>query len=108
MPAKATVPIRNLKVTVPLPAGAIPPDLVPPIPEPAGEPVLELIGEGGLVVLAKLNGKSVRKALKTLSEVGVENAVVILQGSLRSPDAPGRPFLLESAGLTVSVKKEAP
>ena len=43
----ATIRVPGLKVAVPLPADAIPQDLVP-MEGPAGEPVLELVLEGGL------------------------------------------------------------
>ena len=41
----ATIRVPGLKVAVPLPADALPRDLVP-IEGPAGEPVLELVLEG--------------------------------------------------------------
>jgi hypothetical protein len=47
--------VPGLKVTVPLAAAALPPDLVP-ADGPAGDPVLDLVLEGGsLTVRAKLN-----------------------------------------------------
>lgn len=45
MAQKATLRVPGLKVAVPLPADALPRDLVP-MEGPAGEPVLELILEG--------------------------------------------------------------
>jgi hypothetical protein len=41
----ATIKVPGLKVAVPLPADALPRDLVPP-EGPAGEPVIELVLEG--------------------------------------------------------------
>ena len=66
----ATIRVPGLKVAVSLPADAIPQDLVP-MEGPAGEPVIELVLEGGsLTALAKLNGKNYRKLLKTIAEQG--------------------------------------
>ena len=56
-----TIRVRGLKVTTLLPPASLPQDLVPPEPQPAGNPVLELELEGSpIVVQATLNGKSVR------------------------------------------------
>ena len=78
----ATIRVPGFKVAVPLPADAIPRDLVP-MEGPAGEPVIELVLEGGsLTALAKLNGKNYRKMLKTIAEQGADNVAVVLQGVL--------------------------
>jgi hypothetical protein len=45
MNQKATIKVPGLKVAVPLPADALPRDLVP-LEGPAGEPVIELVLEG--------------------------------------------------------------
>ena len=45
MAQKATIRVPGLKVAVPLPADALPRDLVP-MEGPAGEPVIELVLEG--------------------------------------------------------------
>ena len=69
---EATIQVPSLKVTVPLAAAALPRDLVP-MDGPAGEPVLDLVLEGGaLTVRAKLNGKNYRKLLKQVAEHGAE------------------------------------
>jgi hypothetical protein len=108
MMKQATIRVPGLKVAVPLAADALPRDLVPR-DGPAGEPVLELVLEGGsLTALAKLNGKNYRKLLKTLAEQGADNVVVVLQGVLRPPAAPGGPFLLEGAGFQVNLKTPRP
>ena len=61
MTTTATIRVPGLKVTVPLAADALPRDLVPP-EGPAGDPVLDLVLEGGaLTVRAKLNGKNYRR-----------------------------------------------
>jgi hypothetical protein len=108
MMKKATIRVPGLKVAVPLPADAIPQDLVP-MEGPAGEPVLELVLEGApLTVLAKLNGKNYRKMLKTITEQGAGNVAVVLQGVLRPPAAQGGAFLLEGAGFQVNIKTAPP
>jgi hypothetical protein len=104
----ATIRVPGLKVAVPLPADAIPQDLVP-MEGPAGEPVIELVLEGStLTVLAKLNGKNYRKVLKTIAEQGASNVAVVLQGVLRPPAAQGGAFLLEGAGFQVNIKTPPP
>src|SRR4051794_41782586 len=66
----ATLRVGGLKVTVPLAADALPRDLVP-ADGPAGDPVLDLVLEGGaLTVRAKLNGKNYRKLLKQVADHG--------------------------------------
>ena len=110
MKQKATLRVPGLKVAVPLPADALPQDLVP-MEGPAGEPVLELVLEGGsLTALAKLNGKNYRKLLKTIAEQGAGNVAVVLQGVLRPPADQGGPYLLEGAGFQVNIKtpRQAP
>jgi hypothetical protein len=111
MPATqhAKINVPSFKLTVPLRGDALPRDLVPPEPEPAGSPVLDVALEGGaLVARARLNGKSVRKALKVVAEHGTENVVLVLQGALKPPAAPGEPYHLEGAGLTATVKAPRP
>jgi hypothetical protein len=104
----ATIRVPSLKVTVPLAAEALPGDLVP-MEGPAGEPVLDLVLEGGsLTVRAKLNGKNYRKLLKQVAEHGADNMAVALQGVLRPPESPGGPFVLEGAGFQAVVKTPRP
>ncbi len=81
---KVTIPVRSLKVAVPLAADAIPQDLVPPDGQPAGEPVIEVkLEDGSVTAIAKLNGKSLRRALKTVAEHGPANVALILKGPLK-------------------------
>jgi hypothetical protein len=106
-----TIPVKTLKINTLLSPEALPANLVPPEPAPAGDPVIDLELEGSpLVVRARLNGKSYRRALKTIAEQGAGNVMVVLQGSLRPPPSPGEPYSLEQAGLAVTVKapKETP
>jgi hypothetical protein len=85
----------------------LPRDLVP-MEGPAGEPMIELILEGGLTAQAKINGKNYRKMLKQIAEQGAGNVAVVLQGVLRPPAAAGRPFVQEGAGFQVNVKTPRP
>ena len=104
----ATIHIPGLKVAVPLAPDALPRDLVP-ADGPAGEPTLDLVLEGGsLAARARLNGKNYRKLLKQVAEHGAGNVVVVLQGVLRPPAAPGGPFVLEGAGFQVTIKTPRP
>jgi hypothetical protein len=108
MPSKATLHVPKIKVAVPLAAESLPHDLVPP-DGPAGEPILDLVLSGTPIgVQARLNGKSVRRVLKQIAEQGTGNVVVVLQGILRPPAQPGGPFLLEEAGLQLTVKTPKP
>jgi hypothetical protein len=103
-----TIHVPSLKVTVPLTATALPRDLVP-MEGPAGEPILDLVLEGGsLTVRAKLNGKNFRKLIKQVDEHGADNVAVALQGVLRPPASPGGPFVLEGAGFQAVVKTPRP
>jgi hypothetical protein len=105
---KATIQVPSLKVTVPLAAAELPRDLVP-MEGPAGEPILDLVLEGGsLTVRAKLNGKNFRKLIKQVDEHGADNVAVALQGVLRPPAASGGPFVLEGAGFQAVVKTPRP
>jgi hypothetical protein len=105
---KATIPVRGLKVAVPLTADMLPRDLVP-MDGPAGEPIIDLVLDGGsLTVRARINGKSYRRMLKQILEQGESNVVVVLQGVLRPSPVPGEPFVLEGAGFAVTVKTPKP
>ena len=102
---KVTIPVKGLKINTLVPPVALPADLVPPEPQPAGNPVIELQLEGSpLVVRASLNGKSVRRVLKMIAELRPENVNVVLQGTLKPAAAAGDPFLLEGAGLAATPK----
>jgi hypothetical protein len=108
MTRTATIRVPGLKVTVPLAVGALPRDLVPP-EGPAGDPVLDLVLEGGSMTLrAKLNGKNYRKMLKQVAQHGADRVAVALQGVLRPPSEAGGPFVLEGAGFQAVVKAAPP
>jgi hypothetical protein len=107
-PQTATIRVPGLKVAVPLSAEALPRDLVP-MEGPAGEPMLDLVLDGGdLTARAKLNGKNYRKMIKQVAEVGAGNVAIVLQGTLKPPATPGGPFVLDSAGFQVNVKQPKP
>ena len=94
MMRKSTIHVPGLKVTVPLAADALPREIVPK-EGPASEPTLELVLDGSpLRVWAQLNGKNDRRLLKQVAEHDAESVVVVLQGVLRPPTAPGEPFML--------------
>jgi hypothetical protein len=100
-----TITVRGVKVNTLLPPASLPADLVPPDGQPAGNPAIDVAIEGSPIVMrAVLNGKSVRRALKTIAEAGPENVVVLLQGNLKGATAPGGPFTLEAAGLSATPK----
>jgi hypothetical protein len=106
---KVRIQLKGVKVNTLLPPAALPAELVPPEPQPAGSPVVELEIEGTpLVLRAVLNGKSVRRALKTIAEHGPDNVTVLLQGNLRPSSAAGGPYELDAAGLTVTPKGPKP
>jgi hypothetical protein len=75
---------------------------------PAGEPLIDLVLEGGLTAQAKVNGKNYRKMIKQITEQGTGSFAIVLQGILRPPTAPGRPFVLEGAGFQVNIKTPKP
>jgi hypothetical protein len=102
------IKLKGVKVNTLLPPAALTADLVPPEPQPAGNPAVEVEIEGApLVMRAVLNGKSVRRALKTIAELGPENVNVLLQGNLK-PSAAGGPYELDCAGLNVTPKTAKP
>jgi hypothetical protein len=104
----ATLTVPSLKLAVPLRAAQLPPGLVP-ADGPAGDPVIDVVLEGGsLTVRAKLNGKNLRRNLKTIAEAGPDNVAIVLQDTLRAPTGAGGPHVLESAGLQVNVKVVKP
>ena len=110
MKQHAQIQVPGLKVAVPLPADALPQDLVP-LEGPAGDPTIELVLAGStLTAMARINGKNYRKMLKTIAEQGAGNVAVVLQGTLRPPADQGGPYLLEGAGFQVNLKtpRQAP
>lgn len=108
-PRRATVTLKGVKINTLLPPAVLSADLVPPEPQPAGSPEVDIEIEGSpLVLRAVLNGKSIRRALKTIAELGSDNVNVLLQGNLKPPSAPGGPYVIDAAGLTVTPKTPKP
>jgi hypothetical protein len=82
---KVRIRVKGVKINTLLPPAALPADLVPPEPQPAG--------------------------IKTIAEHGPDNVNVLLQGNLRPEAAAGGPYELDAAGLNVTPKtpkSEAP
>ena len=70
MSASTKIRVKGVKINTLIPAASLA-GLVPPEPQPAGSPVIEIEIEGSpLVIRATLNGKSVRRALKVIAEHG--------------------------------------
>jgi hypothetical protein len=107
MTKTATIGVPSLKVAVPLAADALPRDLVPP-DGPPGEPLLDLVLEGGVTARAKINGRNYRRMLKQVNDHGAANVVIVLQGVLKPPAEPGGPHALLDAGFQVNVRTPKP
>ena len=99
MTFKLATTARKLKVTMVLDAA---PFAAPrAVPDNAPARIDITISVGGRAVSADLATKSVRKAVKTLTENGADNVVLILQGAL------GPNNRIEEAGITAQVKVPA-
>ncbi len=85
--------IKALKVTVVVPA-----DQLPPLPE-GEQAVLLLATPDKLIVTARLNPKSYRRALAAMAQHGAENVTVLVQGQMTKADE------IESAGTSAVPKK---
>jgi hypothetical protein len=99
MTFKLTTTARKLKVTMVI--DAAPFAALRAVPDDAPARTEITIAVGGRTVIADIATKSVRKAVKTLTENGADNVVLILQGSLSSNDR------IEEAGITAQVKVPA-
>src|SRR5262249_9905448 len=108
-PARAvepvTVRLKGLKVTT-----LIPPDTISEgIAAGPGDPVIRGAIDGSdLTVWATINPKTYRKLLRTIAEHGPDNVNVLLQGNLKPGEIPGKPWVLDCAGLTASPKTPKP
>ncbi len=111
MSASKKIRLKGVKINTLIPAASLV-GLVPPEPQPAGNPVIDLEIEGSpLVIRATLNGKSVRRALKVVAEHGADGVNALLQGNLKPAATAGEPYILDTAGLLVTpkvAKSEAP
>jgi hypothetical protein len=101
--------VKGLKVNTLIAPASLPADMVGAEGQPAGSPVILLEIEGSpLVIRAAMNGKSMRRALKVIADLGAENVIAVLQGNLGAPTKPGGPYELQSAGLAVTPKTPKP
>jgi hypothetical protein len=108
MSASTRIRVKGVKINTLIPAASLA-GLVPPEPQPAGSPVIDLEIEGSpLVIRATLNGKSVRRALKVIAEHGADGVNAVLQGNLKPAITAGGPYILDTAGLTVTPKVAKP
>jgi hypothetical protein len=108
MSASTKIRVKGVKINTLIPAASLV-GLVPPEPQPAGNPVIDLEIEGSpLVIRATLNGKSVRRALKVVAEHGPDGVNALLQGNLKPATTEGGPFILDTAGLAVTPKVAKP
>ncbi len=96
---KLTTTARKLKVTMMI--DAAPFAALRAIPDNAPARTDVTVAVGDRIVTADLATKSVRKAVKTLTEHGPDNVVLILQGVLASDNR------VEEAGITAQVKVPA-
>jgi hypothetical protein len=87
---------KSIKAGIVIPAADLV-GLVPPEPAPAGKPTID-VDAGGIRVRVTLNGKSLRRSIRLIQELGPDAVVAVLQGTL-VPGRPGQPFTLDSAGL---------
>ncbi len=90
---------RKLKVTMVI--DAAPFATLRAVPDDAPARTNLAIAVGGRTVTADIATKSLRKAVKTLTENGADNVVLILQGVLAADDR------IEEAGITAQVKVPA-
>lgn len=86
------VAVKALKITA-----VLPPDQLKP--SDASTVVLTVAAPDGAKATATLSGKTYRRALTQIAAIGADQAVVVLQGSMKKPGE------IESAGLTVTARK---
>jgi hypothetical protein len=99
MTLKLTTTARKLKVTMMI--DAAPFAALRAIPDTAPSRTELIIAVAGRTVTADIATKSVRKAVKTLTENGADKVVLIMQGVLCSDNR------IEEAGITAQVKVPA-
>jgi hypothetical protein len=105
----ATIPVPGLKVAVVLAADQLPRDCLTPEGQPQPDVMLDLVlPSDALTVRARLGGKSYRRTIKQIAEVGADNLVIVLQGKMIPSPSPGEPFVLDGAGFQVTVKQPKP
>ena len=108
MSASKKIRVKGVKINTLIPVASLV-GLVPPEPQPAGNPVIDLEIEGSpLVIRATLNGKSIRRALKVVADHGADGVNALLQGNLKPSPTAGDLFILDTAGLSVTPKVAKP
>ncbi len=86
------VQVKALKITAVLPAEQL-------TPTDASAVQLTVATPEGAKATARITGKAYRRALKQIADLGPEQAVVVLQGSIRKPGE------IEGAGIAVQARK---
>jgi hypothetical protein len=99
MTLKLTTTARKLKVTMMI--DAAPFAALRAIPDSAPSRTELIVAVAGRTVTADIATKSVRKAVKTLTENGADKVVLIIQGVLSSNDR------IEDAGISAQIKAPA-
>jgi hypothetical protein len=104
-----TIAVAGLKVAVTLGADQLPRAGLAPEGQPQPDVMLDLTLPGeSLTVRARIGGKSYRRTIKQVAELGADAVVILLQGKVIPPVAQGEPFQLEGAGISVTVKTPKP
>ena len=86
------VAVKALKITA-----VLPPDQLKP--SDATSVVLTVTTPEGAKATATISGKSYRRAVTQIATIGADQAVVVLQGSMKKPGE------IEGAGLAVTARK---
>ena len=86
------VQVKALKITTVLPADQL-------TPTEASAVQLTVATPEGAKATARITGKAYRRALRQIADIGPEQAVVALQGSIRKPGE------IEGAGIAVQARK---
>jgi hypothetical protein len=90
------IEVKAMKITIPLPAEKLPTDCIPPEGQPVG-PVNLTLACGDVVLTATLNGKSYKRAMKTVQP----GAFAVIQGKLAAGNT------IVECGLTIQSPKAA-
>jgi hypothetical protein len=71
-------------------------------------PEVEVALGPGLVAHARLNARSCREAVQTITRSGAAHCVVSLSGTLKPPANMGPPWTIENAGIQAFTKAPKP
>ena len=86
------VTVKALKITAVLPSDQLK-------PSDATTVALTVTTSEGAKATATISGKSYRRAVTQISAIGADQAVVVLQGSMKKPGE------IEGAGIAVTARK---